>query len=108
MRRKRLAVVKPPSRSQRLKARLVGLGHQIPATSLAEIGLGVGATAAGAVLPPARMVLLPMGAYATVTGARALGSELGYKGVHLPSFHLAALEEEYAKEKPTRKKAKAR
>lgn len=105
MRRKRLSAAKPPSRAQRLKARLVGFEHRIPATSLAEIGLGAGATAAGVVLPPARIVLLPMGAYATVAGARGLGSELSYKGVHFPSFHKAPVEVvDYAEKKPSRKK----
>jgi hypothetical protein len=105
MRRKRLTVVKPPSRVQRLKARLVGFEHRIPATSLAEIGLGAGATAAGVLVPPARIVLLPMGAYEVVAGARGLGSELSYKGVHVPSFHKEPSEViDYAEKKPSRKK----
>lgn len=106
MRRKsRLSAAKPPSRVQRFEARLKAFEHKIPASSLAEIGIGAGATAAGVLVPPARIVLLPMGAYATVAGARGLGSELSYKGVHLPSFHKAPVEVvDYAEKKPSRKK----
>jgi hypothetical protein len=52
------------------------LRRNVPATSIAELGFGIGGTAAGLVIPPAGAILIPAGALLTVSGVRDLRSEV--------------------------------
>lgn len=59
------------------------LRRKFPAISSAEIGLGVGGSAVGLAIPPTGLVLIPAGAYLTMSGIRDLKRELDAKDIHL-------------------------